>query len=237
MNNQYPEGSPVWDYKPWTAEQTAAAGINFNQVGSIGNAVNPSNNSADTFNFGTKFPTTTPYDDTYDPARVFQQGAPTNMALNNRMSDIPGVGNTGQTYQMPTMAGAMDRPDPRSGFMGWLDGMKEKYPNATVGAREDLSGVMGVGATAKAGWDTMNFKDKGSMVLGAANSVYGAIQSRKASKLAKEQFNFTKDSFNKNFEASAKTTNSQLADRQAARHDRNPNKHKSVADYMKKYGV
>lgn len=164
--------------------------------------------------------------------------------LNNRLSMLPG-GNTTHSYIMPNMQPAGDRPAPRAGMAGWIDSLSAKLPNEgknmKIGMQEDankfVGGVQDVGATAKAGWDSMSFKDKGSMVLGAAQSVNGFIQARKASKLAQEQFNFTKDSFNRNFEASAKTTNAALSDRQAARHDRNPNKHASVADYMKKYGV
>lgn len=94
-----------------------------------------------------------------------------------------------------------------------------------------------VADTAGAAWGKMSFGQKGTAVLGAASSLYGAYNAHKSGKLAKEQFAFEKESFNKNFEASAKTTNAALSDRQATRVARDPNAYASVSDYMKKYGV
>lgn len=120
----------------------------------------------------------------------------------------------------------------------WL---QKHFPNTYAGAGMDKSAVSnGVGEILDKGganWNEMSFGEKGGAVLGAAQSVYNAYNSYKQNKLAKEQFNFAKDSFNRNFEASAKTTNAALADRQATRVARDPSAYASVADYMKKYGV
>lgn len=89
----------------------------------------------------------------------------------------------------------------------------------------------------KTAWGKMSYGERGTAMLGAATGLYGAYNAHKTGKLAREQLNFTKDSFNRNFEAQAKTTNAQLADRQNARHARDPKAHASVSDYMKKYGV
>lgn len=99
------------------------------------------------------------------------------------------------------------------------------------------SAVNTAGANASTAWGKMSYGEKGTAMLGAATGLYGAYNARKTGKLAKEQFNFTKDAFNRNFEATAKTTNAALADRQNARHARDPKAHASVSDYMKKYGV
>ena len=99
------------------------------------------------------------------------------------------------------------------------------------------SAVNTAGANASTAWGKMNYGEQGTALLGAATGLYGAYNARKTGKLAREQFNFNKDAFNRNFEAQAKTTNAQLADRQNARHTRDPNAHSSVSDYMKKYGV
>lgn len=99
------------------------------------------------------------------------------------------------------------------------------------------SAVNTAGANANTAWGKMSYGERGTAMLGAATGLYGAYNAHKTGKLAKEQFNFTKDSFNRNFEAQAKTTNAQLADRQNARHARDPKAHASVSDYMKKYGV
>lgn len=99
------------------------------------------------------------------------------------------------------------------------------------------SAVNTAGANASTAWGKMNYGERGTAMLGAATGLYGAYNAHKTNKLAKKQFNFTKESFNRNFEAQAKTTNAQLADRQNARHARDPKAHASVSDYMKKYGV
>lgn len=99
------------------------------------------------------------------------------------------------------------------------------------------SAVDTAGANASTAWGKMSYGERGTAMLGAATGLYGAYNARKTGKLAREQFNFTKDSFNRNFEAQAKTTNAQLEDRQKARYARDPKAHASVSDYMKKYGV
>lgn len=55
--------------------------------------------------------------------------------------------------------------------------------------------------------------------------------------LAKDQFNFQKDAFNKNYAAQKTLTNSSLEDRQRARVASNPTAYQSVGDYMKQNGV
>lgn len=99
------------------------------------------------------------------------------------------------------------------------------------------SAVDTAGANASTAWGKMSYGERGTAMLGAATGLYGAYNAHKTGKLAREQLNFTKDSFNRNFEAQAKTTNAQLADRQNARHARDPKAHASVSDYMNKYGV
>lgn len=79
--------------------------------------------------------------------------------------------------------------------------------------------------------------DKINAGVGVFNSALGAISAYKALKLGKDNLNFQKESFAKNFEASKGTTNAELADRQARRLSANPNGYDSVADYMAKYGV
>lgn len=101
-------------------------------------------------------------------------------------------------------------------------------------AKDTVGDVVGkVGA----GIDTMSFGQKAMAVGGVAKGVFDAYNAYKASKLAKEQFAFTKMNTNRNFQAQANVTNSQLADRQAARVARDPNQHTSVSEYMSKYGV
>lgn len=112
-------------------------------------------------------------------------------------------------------------------------GMREA--NILGGVAKDTVGdvVDKVGA----GIDTMSFGQKAMAVGGVAKGVFDAYNAYKANKLAKEQFAFTKMNTNRNFQAQANVTNSQLADRQAARVARDPKQFASVSDYMSKYGV
>lgn len=50
--------------------------------------------------------------------------------------------------------------------------------------------------------------------------------------LAKDQFNFQKDAFTKNYDQQAQSMNTQMSDRQSSRVGYNPNAYQSVGDYM-----
>lgn len=77
----------------------------------------------------------------------------------------------------------------------------------------------------------------GGLALGGATALGNLFMGMRQYGLAKDQLNFSKDAFYKNFNAQRNTTNSALADRQAARVASNPGGYESVGDYMKKYGV
>jgi len=79
--------------------------------------------------------------------------------------------------------------------------------------------------------------DKINTGLGVFNSALGAISAYKLLKLGKDNLNFQKESFAKNYEASKNTTNAQLENAQRVRVSADPTNAMSVADYMAKYGV
>lgn len=79
--------------------------------------------------------------------------------------------------------------------------------------------------------------DKINAGVGVFNAALGAISAYKALKLGKDNLNFQKESFAKNFEASKGTTNAQLENAQRVRVSADPTNAMSVADYMAKYGV
>lgn len=79
--------------------------------------------------------------------------------------------------------------------------------------------------------------DKINAGVGVFNSALGAITAYKALKLGRDNLNFQKESFAKNFEASKNTTNAQLENAQRVRVSADPTSAMSVADYMAKYGV
>ena len=77
----------------------------------------------------------------------------------------------------------------------------------------------------------------GAPAIGAASALMNGYLGMQNYGLAKDQFNFQKDAFNKNWAAQSKLTNASLSDRQAARVASNPTAYQSVSDYMKANGV
>ena len=79
--------------------------------------------------------------------------------------------------------------------------------------------------------------DKINAGVGVFNAALGAISAYKALKLGKDNLNFQKESFAKNFEASKNTTNAQLENAQRVRVSADPTNAMSVSEYMAKFGV
>lgn len=82
--------------------------------------------------------------------------------------------------------------------------------------------------------------DNNGFALPALQGINGLAQSWMGFKqlgLAKDQFNFQKDSFIKQYDQQASSMNTQLEDRQRARLGANPNGYQSVGDYMSNNGV
>ena len=77
----------------------------------------------------------------------------------------------------------------------------------------------------------------GSAALGLIQGLGSAYMGMKQYGLAKEQLQFSKDSFNKNYEAQKSTTNASMEDRQRARVASNAGAYQSVGDYMAKNGI
>ncbi len=94
-----------------------------------------------------------------------------------------------------------------------------------------------LGAEAGGGSPKIAMTDKINAGVGVFNAALGAISAYKALKLGKDNLNFQKESFAKNFEASKGTTNAQLENAQRVRVSADPTNAMSVADYMAKYGV
>ena len=94
-----------------------------------------------------------------------------------------------------------------------------------------------LGAEAGGGSPKIAMTDKINAGVGVFNAALGAISAYKALKLGKDNLNFQKESFAKNYEASKNTTNAQLENAQRVRVSADPTNAMSVADYMAKYGV
>jgi len=85
--------------------------------------------------------------------------------------------------------------------------------------------------------DETSFNGWGGSALGALQGLGNAYMGMRQYGLAKDQFKFQKQAFEKNFNVQKGLTNARLEDRQRARVAANPNAYESVGDYMNKYGI
>jgi len=95
----------------------------------------------------------------------------------------------------------------------------------------------GGGGNGGGGMDFLGADGWGNLALGGIQTGLGAYMGFKQLGAAKDQLNFQKESFNKNYEASKQTTNTQLRDRQKRRYAENPDHYKSESEYMKTNGI
>lgn len=126
--------------------------------------------------------------------------------------------------------------------------MQFMYPTP-VGDAAGIPSVTSTAADAISGpswWDKMvggknadgtSFNGWGGMAMGAIQGLGNAYMGMKQYGLAKEQLQFSKDSFERNFAAQRQMTNTNLMDRQRARVASNPGAYQSVGDYMNENGV
>ena len=112
-----------------------------------------------------------------------------------------------------------------------------KFSNTFGGADADVAVVGKFGDSMGNAWGGMTGKQKFDTIGGAIKDIYGIYNGHQQIKNAKNTLNFNKQAWQKNFDAQAKMTNSQLADRQARRYYEDSKNTQSVGDYMNKYGV
>lgn len=77
----------------------------------------------------------------------------------------------------------------------------------------------------------------GGLALGAVQGLGSLYLGMQQYNLAKDQLAFSKEAFNKNYNAQRTSTNTQLEDRQRARVASNAGAYQSVGDYMATHGV
>ena len=77
----------------------------------------------------------------------------------------------------------------------------------------------------------------GPALFGMGKSIFDGWMGLQQLDLVKDNLDFQKDAFSKQFENQRTLTNSELRDRQAARVASNPTAYQSVDDYMKANGV
>jgi len=101
------------------------------------------------------------------------------------------------------------------------------------------SGMAAASAASEGNWyDGMFGKDGwGNLALGGANTLLQGYMGLKQLDMAKDQLDFQKQAFEKNYNAQRQRTNTQLRDRQKRRYYENPDYYASVDEYMAKNGV
>lgn len=87
------------------------------------------------------------------------------------------------------------------------------------------------------GINKLPLHDKLNNTMGLVSNFMNAYNSYQANKLAKQQLDFNKHAWNKNWEAQKGLTNSRLADRQQRRFNESGGTGMTVNEYMNKYGV
>ena len=112
-----------------------------------------------------------------------------------------------------------------------------KFSNTFGGADADVAAVSKFGDSMGTAWGGMDGKQKFDTIGSALKGIYGIYNGHQQIKNAKDTLNFKKQAWQKDFDAQAKITNSQLADRQARRYYEDSKNTQSVSDYMKQYGV
>lgn len=128
-------------------------------------------------------------------------------------------------------------PSTESLFSAW-DAVNK--PSIAPKININTSGIgngQGIPTGQQTGTNGMSFGDKMNLGLGLGLGAIGAFNAYNQNKLAKRQFAFEKDAFNRNFDAQKNITNSQLEDRARARYLVDPVNSMSVSEYMAKFGV
>ncbi|MBE0975002.1 hypothetical protein IH776_27215, partial [Escherichia coli] len=87
-----------------------------------------------------------------------------------------------------------------------------------AGIDADVAAVSKFGDSMGNAWGDMTGKQKFDTIGSALKGIYGIYNSQQQIKNAKDTLNFNKQAWQKNYDAQAKMTNSQLADRQARRY-------------------
>ena len=116
----------------------------------------------------------------------------------------------------------------RNGYTADLMGQWGGPVKTTMGANESGGGFMD-NMLGKDGW--------GNLALSGVSAGLQGFMGMKQLGLAKDQLDFQKQSFNKNYGAQKQTTNTQMRDRQKRRYTENPDQYVSPDEYMKQNGI
>lgn len=112
----------------------------------------------------------------------------------------------------------------------------DNAPNLVSGIGKDVDAVKQFGSSIKSDWNNFTGLEKVSTIGNVLGGAWNAYSANKQLGMQKDVMNLAKKQWQMDWDAKAKITNSELADRQAKRHY-SDSKAASVADYMGKYGI
>ncbi len=172
--------------------------------------------------------------------------ANSNFSLPFYLGDFSGTQLYGQSMgaAQPVVPSWMQPAAVNSPYQGVMNGYTQPAAPITTAAVKPVSQILPNGG--KSMWDGfLGTTDKnglrtdgwGMTALSAATGLFNGYMGMKQYGLAKDQLNFQKDAFYKNYEAQKSSINSSLEDRQRARVASNSSAYQSVGDYMNKFGV
>jgi len=110
-------------------------------------------------------------------------------------------------------------------------------PNGVGNLNLPASGGTGGGANTGGMFSDMTGPEWGNLALGGIQTLGGLYMGKKQLDMAKDQLDFQKRAFEKNYAAQRQRTNTQLRDRQKRRAYERPDYYQSVGEYMKENGV
>lgn len=129
-----------------------------------------------------------------------------------------GIPNTNMNYNLPNIVNPNNLSMEQLGSFNILDNYTNKLINPSNNASFNVSGTdnFSILDLGKSLWDKLDF-DTAFKGLEALSGLLGAYNMNRQFKLAKDQFNFQKDAWNKNYANSVKDYNNLLADKYRGR--------------------
>jgi len=165
---------------------------------------------------------------------------PTDFSGFNGMSGMPMLRQPQLLQNFDLGQGPID-PTSKVGMYGWSplsDGASAVASPASQGWWSDFTqGMKDKGILTTTDKNGVTTQGVGNLALSAGAGLLNAYTGMQQYGLFKDQLNFQKESFYKNYEANKATVNTQLEDRQRARVASNAGAYDSVSNYMNKNGV
>lgn len=136
---------------------------------------------------------------------------------------------TPQASSIPVGATGLPQDYTGAAFQNWTNGGGAAAVQDSVAPAGPVGGGMFDNFFGQDGW--------GNLAIGGLQTGLSAYMGMQQLGMAKDQLNFQKKAFEKNYNAQRQSTNTQLRDRQKRRAHERPDYYQSVGEYMKKNEV